>query len=184
MFVENGITGNSASVHCKDGITLVVYPGDWIVLDDSLKVVPYGYFETKFTLEPSEAVVNAEDFSSTKQEDKKYRKNLDIASTHEEEDLDEVVPIDEEHLAWDVIPATEPVKEIAISTILKYLEDGFNRGEIAIMLGHSLDAINKLFKKFPVLHNRKPAKSNRLPFKVVEDIIKEDNQQSLNLLES
>lgn len=111
----------------------------------------------------------------------KYLSAPDIASNHEEEDFDEVVEIESSNLAWDVIPAKEPVKEIALSTILNYLENGFDRNEIAVMLGHPLESINKLFKRYAVLHNRKPARSNRLPFKVVDDVQEQNQQESLNL---
>lgn len=72
-------------------------------------------------------------------------------------------------LAWDVVPAKEPWEEVKISQIIEFLEDGFDREEIAVMIGHDKKDVDTLFSRYPALFNRKPRRSNRLPFRVIDD---------------
>jgi len=72
-------------------------------------------------------------------------------------------------LAWDVVPAKEPWEEVRISQIIDFLEEGFDREEIAVMIGHDKKDIDTLFSRYPALFNRKPRRSNRLPFRVIDD---------------
>lgn len=188
IFINEEHTIDTVRLDLKSGKQWYVSKNEWILRapNDNVYVYSQDSLEKEFYEYNEEAAMK--DYEKLGREVAAeqpaiFAETNDFASNHEEQDLDEAVPLDEEHLAWDVIPAKEPVKQIAISTIIGYLNDGFDRSEIAVMIGHSVESVNKLFKKYPALHNRKAAKSNRLPFKVVEDVIKEE-QQSINSQES
>ena len=188
IFINEEHTMSTVRLDLKSNKTLYLSQYEWVVRSSSDKIYVYNginLHEEFYEYTEKESMKDYEKLGRevAAEQPAIFAETNDFASNHEEQDLDEAVPLDEEHLAWDVIPAKEPVKQIAISTIIGYLNDGFDRSEIAVMIGHSVESVNKLFKKYPALHNRKAAKSNRLPFKVVEDVIKEE-QQSINSQES
>jgi len=73
-------------------------------------------------------------------------------------------------LAPDVIPAKVPLTTIKLSYIIELLDKGFNKDEIAVIIGHPKKKVDILFRNYKQLHHRKPKVINRLPFIVVDDL--------------
>jgi len=110
-----------------------------------------------------------EELESTDQGDGKIYKPEEVAIEARVGDNKEAIPI--KQYAWDVIPADSPWQEVKVSQIVDFFEQGYDRDEIAIMIGHSRHSVDLMCMKYKALSKRRAKTSNRLPFMVIDDSV-------------